>query len=614
MFINRGRRFVRVTLQLRLEYNHLRVCKQFFSDGTETPPLGARATGKGEKRWVLEPGQQSSSDGIDDSWIQKDFTDKEKKEFNRRLRSDSKTSHSSSNPNIPLASVRGFLELNPHVCSGCGTQFQSKSPDAPGYLHKDKLVEHRVKAERIKQQQDALKLLDMVSINVESELAYKVLKEGNVPDDIIQDVIELGRQMNRHIPKDIFGDGEVSGDHTHANTASPMEGQAPKSAATRPPAPTRPDEEPLGYHPDTLDPIYDLDELRLSYQAQDTDPRLKYSKFDRDKKRDRSSTSSRALPGPAMEDTEECGSGEGTEVVNGAIPVCQRCFRLQMYGECDDALRPGWSSHELLTPTRFQELLTGIKETKSVVLCLVDLFDIEGSIVPNLKEIAGKNPIVIVANKVDLLPKDASMSRVNDWVHSLLRKKCGLLSPKEAKEADAKLYEEQGWYPSRKNSEEGMLRRSNVHLVSCEKGTGLPELVSTVVGLAKEHGEKVHVMGTANVGKSSFINRLLRYSKKQKGKAMQSRKKLAVPQATVSRLPGTTLDFLKIKLPNGLTVIDTPGLINPGQVTSKLNSAELKMVIPNKRVNHVSLRVEEGRCVLIGGLAKFELVQVWVQF
>ncbi|CAE7493574.1 BPG2, partial [Symbiodinium microadriaticum] len=210
---------------------------------------------------------------------------------------------------------------------------------------------------------------------------------------------------------------------------------------------------------------------------------------------------------------------------------------------------------------------------------------------------------------VDLLPKDASLNRVNDWVHSLVRKKCDLLSPRETDELDSKLYAEKGWYPSRKNSEAGILRRGNVHLVSCDKGTGLPELLTSVVGMAKENGDKVYVMGTANVGKSSFINRLLRYSKKQKGTTMQSRKKLAVPQATVSSLPGTTLDFLKIKLPNGLTVIDTPGLINPGQITTKLNSTELKKVIPSKRVSHVTLRIDEGRCVLIGALAKFELVQ-----
>ena len=83
-----------------------------------------------------------------------------------------------------------------------------------------------------------------------------------------------------------------------------------------------------------------------------------------------------------------------------------------------------------------------------------------------------------------------------------------------------------------------------------------------------------------------------------------------VPQATVSNLPGTTLDFLKIKLPNGITMIDTPGLLNKGQLTARLSTAELKLVIPVKPVRAVTLRLEESKCVLIGGLATVSLAQV----
>ena len=81
-----------------------------------------------------------------------------------------------------------------------------------------------------------------------------------------------------------------------------------------------------------------------------------------------------------------------------------------------------------------------------------------------------------------------------------------------------------------------------------------------------------------------------------------------VPQATVSNLPGTTLDFIKMRLPNGITMIDTPGLINRGQLTTKLNPNELKLVIPNERINAVTLRITEGKAVMIGGLASLQLV------
>jgi 30S ribosome assembly GTPase len=117
-------------------------------------------------------------------------------------------------------------------------------------------------------------------------------------------------------------------------------------------------------------------------------------------------------------------------------------------------------------------------------------------------------------------------------------------------------------------------------------------------------------MGAANVGKSSFINRLLESNYRDKSKkADRGKPSKEVPQATVSSLPGTTLDFIKIKLPNGVTMIDTPGLINRGQLTSRLTPEELRDVIPTKPINAITFRLEEGKCVMIGGLASVELVQ-----
>ena len=68
--------------------------------------------------------------------------------------------------------------------------------------------------------------------------------------------------------------------------------------------------------------------------------------------------------------------------------MCQRCYKMNKYGQVEEILRPGWSDHELLTPERFELLLSTIKDTSSVVLCIIDLFDLKGSLLlPNLKQI-----------------------------------------------------------------------------------------------------------------------------------------------------------------------------------------------------------------------------------
>jgi 30S ribosome assembly GTPase len=60
------------------------------------------------------------------------------------------------------------------------------------------------------------------------------------------------------------------------------------------------------------------------------------------------------------------------------------------------------STHELLTPARFQELLSTLRTTPCLIVYIVDIFDFHGSFLYNLPKIVGENPVVIAANKVRL--------------------------------------------------------------------------------------------------------------------------------------------------------------------------------------------------------------------
>ena len=181
---------------------------------------------------------------------------------------------------------------------------------------------------------------------------------------------------------------------------------------------------------------------------------------------------------------------------NNKVCICQRCYRLQHYGQVEENLRPGWSGNELLTPERFEKLLSNIKNTPSVVLCLVDIFDLRGSILKNLKNIVGNNPLVIAANKIDLLPSDVSMLRLTNWIHSEIKTVCGYKSGflthnthnnnmgnTEFKDSDSSIYDEseEEWGEKmkltakerkarREERESNTLRRADVHLVSCQTG------------------------------------------------------------------------------------------------------------------------------------------------
>ena len=57
------------------------------------------------------------------------------------------------------------------------------------------------------------------------------------------------------------------------------------------------------------------------------------------------------------------------------------------------------------------------------MVCLVDLFDFHGSLVPELSAIVAEgNPLMLVANKVDLLPKQVTPAAIERWVRSECRR------------------------------------------------------------------------------------------------------------------------------------------------------------------------------------------------
>lgn len=571
--------------------------------------------------------------------------------------------------------VKGFLELNPYLCSGCGTPFQSSSEENPGYLPKEKMQAHKLKAEMIKEKQRAIRTLDLAGIDVDSDDAVLVLQQAKVSPEVIAGVRALGQSQRARFEaaqkyrdaEDTFNasrDTERGGggrETLEERDALPVVdgGRQVKSAGTadKGKATTKSRNEATE-ESDPLDGLeFSLDDfmaamgsnkdgselsvssalidtiqkesLKRTAQSKSTPPIDLVNDIDGEINHQKvtasaSSTESSVVEKNAHLDTaaaaedgvkaDESTNDDTSSLLYEPLCICQRCFRLQQHNQVVNNLRPGWSENDLLTPERFEELLGAIKENKAVVLCLVDVFDLQGSILPNLKQIAGKNPIVIAVNKADLLPEDASQIRITTWIHTEIKRICNLQSPRELKELERQDYAKKGWSAINLEKEIGVLRRENVHLVSCATGMGMAELLTSVLQMAESHGQKIYVMGAANVGKSSFINRLLDTSyglpsaklKRKGGK----RPRDDVPQATVSNLPGTTLDFLKIRLPNGITMIDTPGLLKTGQLTAKLNTAELGQVIPSKPIKPITLRVLEKKVVLIGGLASVELLEV----
>jgi len=241
--------------------------------------------------------------------------------------------------------------------------------------------------------------------------------------------------------------------------------------------------------------------------------------------------------------------------------ICKRCHGLQNFGEVPEMLRPGWSEEPLLSQESFRNLLLPLRQKKAVIIALVDLFDFCGSVLPELDSIAGDNPVLLAANKADLLPAKMGQHRAENWV----RRELEYLGVRSIANVGGA-----------------------VRLVSCKTGFGVNELLGKARAMAEDMDCDIFVVGAANAGKSTLINHILEKNERESASPRFKEKRKAgnankwKGYVTTSPLPGTTLKFIKVDLGNGKSLYDTPGLLVAGTLTQRLTPAELKMIVPKK--------------------------------
>ncbi|WP_077621436.1 ribosome biogenesis GTPase YqeH [Sediminibacillus massiliensis] len=256
--------------------------------------------------------------------------------------------------------------------------------------------------------------------------------------------------------------------------------------------------------------------------------------------------------GAAIQTEEPDSPGFAPEsALNKEVIVCKRCFRLKHYNEVQDVS---------LTDDDFLKMVSEIGNTDSLVVKIVDIFDFNGSFIHGLQRLTGNNPILLVGNKVDLLPKSTNLNKLKQWM--------------------------------KKSAKDLGLQVKDVYLISAEKSIGLEDLQYAMED--SRQGKDVYVVGSTNVGKSTLINKLINQS-------------TGVGDAiTTSYFPGTTLGFIDIPLDEKSSLYDTPGVINRTQMAHYVSEADLKIITPKKEIKPRVYQLNEAQTLFFGGLARFD--------
>lgn len=56
----------------------------------------------------------------------------------------------------------------------------------------------------------------------------------------------------------------------------------------------------------------------------------------------------------------------------------------------------------------------------AIIILLVDLLDIPGSFLNSIRDLVGKNPVILVGTKFDLLPKGTNAGAMMEFLRSLV--------------------------------------------------------------------------------------------------------------------------------------------------------------------------------------------------
>ncbi len=232
------------------------------------------------------------------------------------------------------------------------------------------------------------------------------------------------------------------------------------------------------------------------------------------------------------------------------MKICKRCFRMMHYNELPKIVA---------TNEEYEAVIDAVVKKNALFIYIVDIFSFKSTFHKMMIERLRNKDVILVANKIDLLPKSTNLAKVVQWI---------------SKECDR-----------------FQLKALAIGVASAKTADFMDDLLATI-DMARKHRD-VYFVGCANVGKSSIINALLKRTTTRTEDVIAT-----------SLIPGTTLNEIRIPyFEDNSMLIDTPGLINTSDILNQILPKSFKSILPNKEVKPKTYQITDGNSIFLGGLA-----------
>lgn len=226
--------------------------------------------------------------------------------------------------------------------------------------------------------------------------------------------------------------------------------------------------------------------------------------------------------------------------------ICRRCFRLRNYGD-----------YSFINKTNedYINILLDINKTNDLVLYVVDIFNINNMTIMDIQKYI-HNPMILVITKRDVLPKSVNDKKIIDYLDRF------------------------------------DLNIVDIVFISSHKNYNFDRLYGSIQRHKKS--QDVYVVGNTNAGKSTLINKLVHnYS-------------TVNTRVTTSYMPSTTVEMLKIKLDDKLTLIDTPGLLDITHIMNFIDSSMIVDLTPRSEMKPRTFQIVREESLLIHDLCRLD--------
>ncbi len=189
------------------------------------------------------------------------------------------------------------------------------------------------------------------------------------------------------------------------------------------------------------------------------------------------------------------------------------------------------------TNEEYLKIINEIKKTNDLVLVVSDFLNIQNIIdMPN--------PKIFILTKRDIIPRGLEENKILDKI-----------------------------------------KIEDKVIVCAKNNYNLDKLYDMI--MQNKTSKNVYIIGYTNAGKSTLINKMIYNYAKGKG------------NITTSILPSTTLNLIENKINDNLILIDTPGLLDEGNIILKVSEKEMKKILPNKEIRPISFNIKAKQTIKI---------------